>query len=310
MRFSYIVILVFIIFSATTVYVFFAPVSMKKEIAIEIPYGSSISKTGDILKSQKIIHSKDAYVFLIKIIHPKGIVAGRYSFSGNINLFSVVYRTSIGDFGRKQVRLTIPEGFTNEEIANRINALFPSITKIDIKNKLPSEGYVYPETYFFDPESNIDEIANTLVTKSTTKLTNLIDPVGLNTDQAKIILTKASLVEAEGRTKDERHMIAGIIENRLAINMPLQLDATLTYLTGKGSSELTLKDLKNPSPYNTYVNKGIPPAPINNPGEESINAVLKPKDSSFLYYLHDKNGNIHYAKTYQEHLQNKNKYLR
>jgi len=118
------------------------------------------------------------------------------------------------------------------------------------------------------------------------------------------------LVESEGRTKDERSMIAAIINNRLAINMPLQLDATLTYVTGRGSSELTKTDLKMDSPYNTYVYRGLPPTPISNPGKESINAVLDPLPNDYLFYLHDNKGNIYYAKTFEEHVINKNKYLR
>ncbi len=311
MRFSHIALIGFLVLVFLAIYGFLLPLKLTKEISIEIPYGSSVSSTAKILKDKNIIRSKDSYILLIKIFHPKGIVAGRYSFSGSVNVFSVAYRTSVGEFGRDQVKLTIPEGFTNQEVVNRINALFPNLPKDQIKNKLPEkEGYIYPETYFFDQDASVDEIINTLINKSNIKLEKVLKNIPLNGNEANIILTKASLVEAEGRTKDERHMIAGIIENRLAINMPLQLDATLTYLTGRASNELTIKDLKMVSLFNTYTNKGLPPSPINNPGEESINAVLNPKDSSYLYYLHDKNGNIHYAKTYQEHLQNKNKYLR
>lgn len=311
MRFSHIVILSVCILFVFAMYSFFVPIKLEKVTVIEIPYGSSIATSSDILKNQNIIRSRDSYMLLLKIFHPRGIVAGRYAFSGDVSLTSVIYRLSIGDFQRKQIKLTIPEGFTNNEVINRISALFPNISKIEIESSLlGKEGYIYPETYFFDPDANIQEIISNLVTRSNIKLTNVLDPIKLDSTEAKRILIIASLVEAEGKNADERHMIAGIIGNRLAINMPLQIDATLTYLTGRGSSQLTQTDLKNPSPYNTYVHSGLPPAPINNPGEESIRAAINPIKSNYLFYLHAKNEQIYYAKTYAEHLKNKNKYLR
>lgn len=311
MRFSYIALLSFFTLVFIGIYGFFIPLNLQNEVSVEIPYGASISKTSEILKTQGIIRSKDSYILLIKIFHPKGIVAGKYGFSGNVSVINVAYRTSVGDFGREQVKLTIPEGFTNQEIVNRIHALFPYLTKDEILNRLPKqEGYIFPETYFFDKDVTLDSLVNDLTNKSNLQLKELFDETFSDSSEMNRILTIASLVEAEGRTKDERRIIAGIIENRLQINMPLQLDASLTYLTGRASSELTIKDLKMDSPFNTYVNTGLPPSPINNPGKESINAVLDPKDSDYLYYLHDKNGGIHYGKTYNEHLQNKNKYLR
>lgn len=311
MRFSHVVILSLCILFIFAMYSFFVPIKLDKVVVVEIPYGSSITTSSDILKNQNIIRSRDSYMLLLKIFHPRGIVAGRYAFSGNVSLTSVVYRLSIGDFQRKQIKLTIPEGFTNTEVVNRISALFPNIPKIEIQNNLlGKEGYIYPETYFFDPDSNIQEIISNLITKSDLKLSSILDPITIDSEEAKRILIIASLVEAEGKNETERHMIAGIIENRLAANMPLQLDATLTYITGRGSSELTQTDLKNPSPYNTYIHTGLPPAPINNPGEESIKAAMDPTKSNYLFYLHAKNEQIYYAKTYAEHLKNKNKYLR
>jgi UPF0755 protein len=223
----------------------------------------------------------------------------------------VVYRTSNARFGTPQIKITIPEGFTNEEVINRISANFPNWTKSEIKSKLPKlDGYIFPETYFFDPEANLDEIINKITTVGNQKISEYLQMADIYTNEAKRILIIASLVEAEGKNKDERRMIAGIIENRLAINMPLQLDATITYLTNRGTSQITQSDLKINSPYNTYLYKGLPPGPINNPGAESIQAAMNPTKSGYLYYLHAPNEQIYYAKTYQEHLNNKNKYLR
>jgi UPF0755 protein len=291
--------------------VFLKPVILPNEITVELPYGTSVIKSGQILEDAGIIKSKESYIILSKILHPDGIVAGRYYFSGKVSILKALDHLSQGNFGREQIRLTIPEGFTSDEVIKRIIRLFPNIDQTIIKNSLSSmEGFIYPETYFFDKNAKSEEIVINLKNRSNKKITEIIKPIDINSNEAKRIINMASLVESEGRNYTERKMIAGIIENRLKINMLLQLDATLTYVTGRGSSELTLKDLKMDSPYNTYVYKGLPPTPISNPGEESIKAVLSPTKNDYLFYLHDNSGNIYYAKTFEEHVKNKNKYLR
>lgn len=311
MRFSHVVILAFIALCAIGFYIFFVPVNVIQETKVEIPYGASVALSGSLLKDAGIIHSEEGYVLLTKILSPNGVIAGRYAFSGKISTMGVVIQVGHGLFGTKQVRITIPEGFTNQEIINRIAANFPTLNKTEIKAALPKlDGYIYPETYFFDPDATVDQITTKIIDTGNKKISAILDPINISSPEAKRILTIASLIEAEGKTQKERQVIAGIIENRLAIGMPLQLDATLTYLTGKGSSQLTQSDLKIDSPYNTYVYKGLPPGPINNPGEESIRAAMDPTESKYLFYLHGKDGQIYYAVTYAEHLRNKNNYLK
>lgn len=311
MRFTYIIILGLISFLIFSFYVFLTPVKITNSIDVEIPKGSSIQTASEILKTSNVIKSKDVYTITTRIIASKGVIAGNYSFSGNVYLHNVILKTTQGNFGIKQIKITIPEGFTAQEVVNRIEKNFPEIPKSDIENTfLKKEGYIYPETYFFSTKASLTEIENKIMQTGIQKITAIIDPIDIQSNQAKRIINIASLVEAEGKNKQERQMIAGVIENRLNKNMPLQLDATLTYLTGKGSSQLTLNDLKIDSPYNTYVYKGLPPGPINNPGEESILAAMNPTKNDYIYYLHDKNGNIYYAKTFNEHVQNKNKYLK
>jgi UPF0755 protein len=120
----------------------------------------------------------------------------------------------------------------------------------------------------------------------------------------------ASIIEKEAKGEEDRYFISGILWKRISKGIPLQVDAPFLYILGKESSELTRADLAINSPFNTYKNKGLTPSPIGNPGLESIKAAIKPKDSPYLYYLHDSDGNIHYAKTYTEHLKNINKYLK
>ena len=120
----------------------------------------------------------------------------------------------------------------------------------------------------------------------------------------------ASILEEEGRTEATRQTIAGILWKRLAEGMPLQVDASLVYATGKKSGDqLAPDDFKMSSPYNTYLNKGLPPTPISNPGLAAIRAAIHPTASKYYYYLTDRQGGFHPAATYEEHLINKQKYL-
>ena len=124
------------------------------------------------------------------------------------------------------------------------------------------------------------------------------------------IIKLASIVEEEARTTESRKVVAGILWKRLALNMPLQVDSSFKYINGKGTAELTLADLKIDSPYNSYLYKGLPPTPIANPGLDSILATVTPTKTDYLYFLTDKEGDMHYARTYAEHLQNKELYLK
>jgi UPF0755 protein len=142
------------------------------------------------------------------------------------------------------------------------------------------------------------------------KTESLNEEISKSKRSLKEIIIMASLIEKEARGEEDRFIISGILWKRIEKGIPLQVDAPFLYILGKESSELTISDLSTNSPFNTYRYKGLPPAPIGNPGLESIKASLRPTTSPYLYYLHDKNGNIYYAKTYDEHKQNIKKYLK
>ncbi len=119
----------------------------------------------------------------------------------------------------------------------------------------------------------------------------------------------ASLVEEEASNSTDRRIIAGILWRRLAHNMPLQVDAPFYYIIGKGSSQLTLKDLSMDSPYNLYKHTGLPPRPIDNPGLDAIVDTITPTTTDYLYFLSGRDGKMHYASTFEGHVANKGKYL-
>lgn len=123
------------------------------------------------------------------------------------------------------------------------------------------------------------------------------------------IITMASLIEEEANTKESRRIISGILWQRIKQGMRLQVDAVFPYIMNKFSLQLTKEDLMDDSPYNTYRYAGLPPGPISNPGWDSIYAAIYPAKTSYLYYLSDREGNMYYAKTFEEHKANKAKYL-
>jgi UPF0755 protein len=176
------------------------------------------------------------------------------------------------------VKVTIPEGYTLEDIADKFKPFknfnqdnFFRITK-------DKEGYLFPDTYFLSGNETEEKIVK-IMEENFKKKAGQINPK---------VLVIASLLEKESKITEERKIISGILWKRLKADMPLQVDAEP----------------------DTYLYKGLPPAPICNPGLDSIGAALNPVESKYWYYLHDKKGIIHYAKTFEEHKANKAKYLK
>ena len=124
------------------------------------------------------------------------------------------------------------------------------------------------------------------------------------------IITMASLLEKEVKAFEDKKLVSGILWKRLENKMPLQVDATITYITGKKSSKVSLDETKIDSPYNTYKYKGLPPGPISNPGLESIVAAIYPKKLDYLYYLSTPEGETIFSKTFEEHKRAKEQYFK
>jgi UPF0755 protein len=170
------------------------------------------------------------------------------------------------------------------------------------------EGYLFPDTYFVSGSVNPSEIIQMMENNFTKKITS-VPGIATSTHTLKDIITMASILEGEALPKD-RAVVAGILWKRLGMGMPLQVDSTFSYVNGKNTYELTLDDLKIDSPYNTYEHKGLPPGPISNPGLDAIISALTPTKTKYLYFLTEKDGTIHYAKTFEEHKRNKELYLK
>lgn len=236
--------------------------------------------------------------------------SGAYLFDTPENSFTIAYRLVTGDFGLPSIRITFPEGETARDAATRVSDAFDNISVSDFISKAqPYEGYLFPDTYTFQSSADADVIVKAMRDNFNVKISPFLKEVEVSSHPLTDIVIMASLVEKEARTSPVRRMVAGILTNRLALGMPLQVDAVFGYIFNKDTYSPTYADLKVDSPYNTYTHTGLPPGPIDNPSIDSIDAALHPTETEYLYYLTGKDGRMYYATTYAGHQENRRKYL-
>jgi len=216
----------------------------------------------------------------------------------------------------REVTVTIPEGLSVKQIAEILESarLFSKDEFIKIAQK--EEGYLFPDTYRFykdaKPEGIVAKMKENFNKKVEREVLEEIanSVVAGQKRQLGETIIMASILEEEVKSTEDRKIVAGILWKRLDRGMGLNVDAALTYILGRASHDLTIDDLKFDSPYNTYRYRGLPPTPISNPGLDAILAAASSTPSKYFYYLTDKEGAVHYAKTLEEHALNKFKYLR
>ncbi len=309
----FISVLLFFIFSISLVTFYIAlqpPKEFPTDRVVHINSGFSVRAIAQSLQDKKIIKSARIFIFYASVTGTtSSIKSGDYMFEKKLSVIDLVKVFAEGNYGDVYTRVTIPEGMTNREIADIISRKFPKLSRdIFITLAKDYEGELFPDTYLF-AKSAIELDIITKMRETYQKKTELLRR-GMTDEEFKQIRIVASLLEREATGAHDAPVIAGIIYKRLRIGMRLQIDATLKYITGKGSSELTLKDLASKSEFNTYRVMGLPPHPINNPGILMYDAAMSPQSSPYLYYLHDALGRVHYATDFQGHIQNKNKYLK
>ncbi len=277
-----------------------------------IKSGQTLFSISEELKNQNIISSRRVFESIVILLgDEKKISEGSYVFSEPIDVFSVAFKVIGKDFLVYEERITFPEGFSNQEMALRLKDKMPEFDHLKFLNLAKDkQGYLFPDTYQFPPSVTPETVIDRME-KNFLKKTENIELDFKNSKRSREdIIKMASIIEKEASGKNDSAIISGILWKRIDIGMLLQVDAPFLYLLGKESSELTRMDLAMDSPYNTYRYKGLPPTPINNPGLIALDAALNPKDSQYLYYLHDVDGNIYYASDYSGHQENIRKYLR
>ena len=211
----------------------------------------------------------------------------------------------------REVAVTIPEGYSARQIGETFEKLGIFSKEDFLKIAQKEEGYLFPDTYRFYKDAKPEDIFKKMRENFNKKITpEILAEIKKNKKTLSEVIITASLLEEEIKSAEDRKIVAGILWKRLDLGMGLNVDAALTYVLGKTSSELTADDLKFDSPYNTYRYRGLPPTPISNPGLDAILAALRPEPSPYFYYLTGKDGLTYYAKTLEEHALNKFKYLR
>lgn len=269
----------------------------------------SISKE---LSDDQAIKNRRVFEMLVMAFgNENKISEGEYHFEKPVSVVEVAMRIAGRQFGIAKQNVTFPEGFSNKEMATRLSQNFDTFdSSLFLSLAKDHEGYLFPDTYGFFPSSTPDMIVATLRKNFDTKIKRLEPQITASKRSLSDIIIMASIIEKEARGENDRELVSGILWNRIDAGIALQVDAPFIYLLGKESSELTKTDLATKSLYNTYLHKGLPPTPINNPGSAAIEAAINPEPSPYFFYLHDEDGTIHYAKTYSEHLVNIRKYLR
>lgn len=300
----------------------------KKTITFIIKKGDNVQEITDKLSKFDLIIDKNifkSYVQQEKL--DRKIAAGYFKLNKSLTIPEIL--EIITDSKNAGFVLTIPEGSTVRDIDKKLaemelieknkfiqatqnfknyeNYSFLMKDKEQItKLMYPLEGYLFPDTYFLDPENFTTENLIDMMLKNFEKRLGDRLKTELNYSFFEII-TIASIIEKEVRTTEDIPIVSGILWKRLRENIALGADATSLYL--KEGQNLTYEDIHGEKPYNTREKKGLPPGPIGNPGLRSILAAFNPKETPYYYYLTPKSGEVIYSKTLQEHNQNIKKFL-
>jgi UPF0755 protein len=254
---------------------------------IHIEKGTSLSQTATILEEQNYIRSNFWFkVFAVLYGGSRSVIAGDYYFSINEGTISIAKRITHGEHGMVLIKVTIPEGLKTMEISNILKKRFSLFDANAFIKKAP-EGYLFPDTYFFFPNINAEASIARMQDVFNTKTADIkAEAISKKRNFANIVVM-ASILEEEVKTPTDMKIVSGILWKRMSIGMPLQVDSAST----------------------TYVSKGLPLVPISNPGLVSLDAALNPTETKYLYYLSDLKGKIYYAKDFEGHQINREKYL-
>ena len=300
-------VLIFLIYFVTVA----PPLNFPSASLLKISEGTTVEQLAQTLKQKNLIHSALLFEAAVKVYGDR-IVPGEYFFPGAETVVTVAKRITRGDHELIPIRVTFPDGSSSKDMAKILAADVPDFdTATFLAIATPQEGMLLPDTYFFvpgeDPQLVVESLENNFkLHLAAVDLQNDIANFGKPLPQ---VLTMASLLEKEANNTSDRQKIAGLLWHRIAIGMPLQVDAVFPYIIGVNTFDLTKADLATTSPYNTYINKGLPPGPIDNPSMSSVLAAVTPVKSSYVYYLSDLHGNLHFCITYSCQQANQRKYL-
>ena len=299
-------------------------------VEVEIPAGTPVSEMGDILEQQGIIRSANSFSLYVRL---KGVAsnlqAGVHDLAPSMTLEEVVETLLQGAEEAGLVKVTVNEGLTidqigdvidestryskqdfldlmnNREFLEKLVQQYPILTDSynNANVRYVLEGYLFPATYDMASDDTLETLVTQMVDKTNEVLSKYQADIDASSYSLQDIMSIASLVEKEGVTTKDRKLIAGVFYNRLQANMPIQSDISVLYALGTHKEIVTYDDLQVDSPYNLYLNTGLPPGPFNSPSEDAIVAALEPTASDYLYfYANIDTGEVFYTNDYEQHL--------
>ncbi len=280
--------------------------------AVVIPRGYPTGRIAALLKREGLIADERAFVWYCRLNGLDGkLEAGRYYLNSDDGIPALARALAAGEVWLK--RFTIPEGYDKRKTAAAIAAagvcraedFLGAAARGDPRRRVAGddlEGYLFPDTY----EVAADVKPEAVVTLMVDRFFEMMGPA----ERARAkesgyslgeIVTLASIVEREALLKEEKPIIASVFYNRLRRGMRLESCATVIYALGRQPDRLTVQDLKVDSPYNTYLNAGLPPGPICSPGKDALTAALRPADTDYLFFVSKGDGSHVFSKTFGDH---------
>lgn len=292
-----------------------AEIDHSKRKTVLVPKGATLREIADIMQDNSLLDHKRFFILLGKISgYQNRLQAGLFTVPQDLHPWHLLKYLSQPTLAN--VKVTIPEGLESSEIAALLkreleidsvrfmNHINDSILCRDFGIEAPSlEGYLLPETYFLHYQMNELEIIRILVNSCL----KIFEPDSVQLQMAELgmsqleILTMASIIEGEVVIDSERVIVSSVYHNRLRRGWLLGADPTIQYIIPGPPRRLLITDLEIDSPYNTYIYRGLPPGPINNPGRQSIMAALFPADTKYMYFVASGDGGHRFSRTAAEH---------
>lgn len=308
-------------------------------VSFEIEQGASVKEVSKALEKEGIIRNSKLFNFYLKFKNVSGFKSGLYHVSKSMTLDEIISELSVQgkDKDQNATKVLIREGEQLTDIAKEVEKStkysaedfmakvqdedflrylvqkFPKLLTQSYNGyqvKYVLEGYLFPATYDMNDSKTLQMLITEMVAKTDEVMSKYYDKILASDYTLQEIMALASLIEKEGTKLEDRKKISSVFHNRIKENMKLQTDVSVQYALGEHKEALSLSDLEVDSPYNLYQNYGVGPGPYNSPSEDAIVAAMEPAETDYLYFLADiKTKEIYYAKTYEEHLELKAKYI-
>ncbi len=313
-----------LLISLASIYYLFGqkPGDGSRQVDFEVPAGVGPHRIAKDLVQEKLIQDPELFRLLLRItFRSSSLKAGYYELNDGMSMLDIARTLTEGRI--KMVSFTIPEGWTNRQIAQLLadrglvesKEAFLQLTRdpaILNKYQIPgssTEGFLFPETYSIPVRYPAEKIQEAMLRHSFSMIQEVQPSDSLSRNDIYKAVILASIIEREAVNPDELPIMAGVYLNRLRKGMKLQADPTVQYLFDKFKKKVYLKDLEIDSPYNTYKYKGLPPGPISNPGRKALYAAFHPEKNDYLFFVLTPEGTHHFTRTYREHLKAKKKYI-